>query len=215
MDFNSIITAALTAAIEQVTAPLVARITELEAQARIERGTSCELTNRIDTLSSQHVAMGQRIDRLVDSGAQTAQTTSPVTLPDAEPGNSSLDQVMRSILLLEQRMVNAESVLGAVFENATSERTLQAIREGDPDGLRLAEQMVYRVSQLAVTEAERSMESHLEEHDHGDFATKNDIDKAMENHTSEYDHDEFVTEIDEDSLRGAVSDLLSNATISV
>lgn len=64
MDINAILSAALKVAVEQATTQLADRINALEQQLRVEQGTSAELTRRIDLLSSQHVAMGERISAI-------------------------------------------------------------------------------------------------------------------------------------------------------
>jgi hypothetical protein len=60
-DLNQILSAALNAAVAEAVAPLVERIAVLE--------------RRIDTLSSQHVAIGERLAALENNPAQGVDTT--------------------------------------------------------------------------------------------------------------------------------------------
>lgn len=168
MDFNAILQAAFTAAVNQATAPLAARVEKLEAQLAKEgderlalSGLIVELSNRITTLSSQQVAMGQRIDRLFN----VAGETEPGSAQLDEPGNTSLEQVMQTVRLHEDRLADLTTVLGAVYRIDNLQGAVEAIKSGIPDGLELADQMRNRMDAVAMI----AVDQHNETYNHDDF----------------------------------------------
>lgn len=217
MDLNAIISAALAAAVEQATKPLLDRITALES---LRQSDAALLVALSDSVAKTQRSLENRIDGL--SGLLSLANREPTyTIAGTE--------YMERIMVLETMVERLQLVLGAVYRNPLSENTLEAIRDGMPDGLMLAEQMHNRIKGIAESTADEYLDSHARAYNHDayfrdaeavldamDMRTVADsliedgdlIDKIKES-------GEWELEADEDEIASTVRSLLRDATINI
>jgi hypothetical protein len=171
-DLNQILSAALNAAVQQAIAPLVERIAVLE--------------RRIDTLSSQHVAIGERLAALENNPAIGTDTT------------------------LTDRVVALETKLNtaALFEKTTTVQTdftpAQIV-----EAMNNAEWLWEKVNNYVDAGIERAIDDHCETYDHDSY------DSVVSNWNDE-DPADFLRESDLcDQIDDRVHETLRNATFSI
>jgi hypothetical protein len=171
-DLNQFVSAALNAAVAEAIKPLVERIAVLEL--------------RIDTLSSQHVAIGERLAALENNPAIGTDTT----LTDR-------------VVALETKLTEA-----ALFEKNTTVQTdftpaqiLEAMNN--------AEWLWEKVNNYVDAGIERAIDDHCSTYDHDDY------DSVVSNWNDE-DPADFLREGDlHDQIDDRVNETLRNATFSI
>jgi hypothetical protein len=175
-DLNQILSAALNAAVQQAIAPLVERIAVLE--------------RRIDTLSSQHVAIGERLAALENNPAIGTDT------------------------VLAERVVALETKLNtaALFEKNTNVQT-NVTPAQIVEAMNNAEWLWEKVNAYIETgiedRIERAIDDHCSNYNHDDYDN-------VYNEWGGESVDDFVKDgYLEDQIDDRVNETLRNATFSI
>ena len=214
MDFNTIISAALTQAIEQVTGPLLARISELETlvgrlTAQVESANDglakLELAHSLDENNNPtHTELNDRLTAVENKLGMWSG-------PDAKRLNENGTWQET----VDKRLVEISWVLTHIFDDSSIGSLAEAIQKGNQ--LELTSYMKALVTEIADEAAEKEMRSHCHEYDHGDFvSTSGEIIGAL-------DIDDLIEEInnsggvntDEETIRRQVNRVMEDATISI
>lgn len=182
MDFNAIVTAALTAAVEQATAPLAARVTELEQQLRIKSGELAALTERTNVLMGHYEKSNELAVQLRDAKAGEAlpffETVMALRSRIDSFGETlglrggQIDMTETELKAIKDRLADLTVVLGAVYSIDDLQAAVDAIKAGNFDGLELAEQMRNRITDIAVAHASETLEQHTKDYDHDSIFTE-------------------------------------------
>ena len=171
-DLNQILSAALTTAVAEAIKPLVERIAVLE--------------RRIDTLSSQHVAIGERLAALENNPAIGTDTT----LPDR-------------VVALETKLNTA-----ALFEKTTTVQTdftpAQIV-----EAMNNAEWLWEKVNNYVDAGIERAIDDHCSNYNHDDY-------DSVYNEWGGESVDDFVKDgYIEEQIEEKVKEVLNNASFSI
>jgi hypothetical protein len=171
-DLNTIITQALNAAVAEALNALVERIAVLE--------------RRIDTLSSQHVAIGERLAALENNPAIGTDTT----LTDR-------------VVALETKLTEAK-----LFEKTTNV-TIPIDEAKMVEAMNNAEWLWEKVNNYVDAGIERAIDDHCSNYNHDDY------DNVVSNWNDE-DPADFLREGDlHDQIDDRVNETLRNATFSI
>jgi hypothetical protein len=171
-DLNQILSAALNAAVAEAVAPLLERIAVLE--------------RRIDTLSSQHVAIGERLAALENNPAQGVDTT------------------------LTDRVVALETKLNtaALFEKNTTVQTdftpAQIV-----EAMNNAEWLWEKVNNYVDASIEQAIDDHCSTYDHDQY------DEVYNEWGGESPDNFLKDEYVDDQIEEKVKEVLNNATFSI
>ena len=189
IDLNTLISNALTAAINSAVAPLNARIAALESANdilhRVQHEDMVAMRDRIAALEDQAIvtsnAVDTRISRLENNPAQGVDTQAP------------------SVLAAQYTPISNDQVKAALQEWATKDSLVEYLDQQEW----FWEKLQNRID--AATE--QAMDHHLECYDHDNYdemASK--VDDLPDN------LDDCVTR---DELRSEIEDVLNNATLSL
>lgn len=202
MDIVALFNTALAAAIAEQIKPLIDANKELT-----QRVAALELAHWMDdnTGMVSHAPFGD----------EPVAPRDPKELPaGTEPGSAEPSDLVRTI-------DSIETVLGAVFELSNLHAVAQAVKDGNPDGLRLAEQMQYRIKRIA----EDVVDQHQESYNHDEFfKTADEVAEALSEDSSALstladalnESGEINAEADEDSVERIVRSVIRNdVTISI